>query len=122
MVDEELKIIVYSTLADFPLDLIDPDNEDELLMSGCRWRLSSAREDGSAAGSDKIGVFNLLLTMMKIQDHTDSRDEDENFIVLEECCNELIKEGLLQEEPDYKRENFKLITNEEFNDRRKKDD
>jgi len=109
----QLEKEVYHYFKKPPIDVMD--EEEGIIASTGRWQLSVPRDDGS----DKIGMLNLWLATKAISDTSNLEFEDESVVdIMVNICNNLIEYGLLKEDPDYKRQKFTLITNEELNARR----
>jgi hypothetical protein len=111
---------VYKVLCKTPVDIIDEDEYQQTILASDRWYLSSPRSIGIAKGSSKIGYFNIWLAVKIIADATNKPFDDEtNVDKLAIICDNLSNNGFLKENPEHKRSRFKLITNEELNDKRK---
>lgn len=109
----QLEKEVYHYFKKPPIDVMD--EEEGSIASTNRWLLNTPREDGS----DKIGMLNLWLATKAISDTSNLEFGDESVVdMMVNICNNLIEYGLLKEDPEYKRQKFKLITNEELNARR----
>lgn len=103
-----------------PIDIIEEDEYQQSIMATERWYLSSPRSSGMAKGSTKIGYFNIWLAVKIIADTNKKQfDDDSNVDTLSSICDNLTNYGFLKELPKYKRERFKLITNEELDAKRK---
>lgn len=103
-----------------PIDIIEEDEYQQAVMATERWFLSSPRSNGLAKGSTKIGYFNIWLAVKVIADANKKPFDDEsNIDNLALICDNLTNYGILKELPKYKRERFKLITNEELDAKRK---
>ena len=104
---------VYLILKKTAIDIID--DYEGTIASSVRWNLVAPREDGTK----NIGLLNLWIAVKKISMSQNRLFEDEvNIDKLTEICNNLISLNLLSEDPLYRREKFKLITNEELNAKR----
>jgi hypothetical protein len=111
---------VYEILCKVPIDIIEEDQYQQSVTSSERWFLTAPRTDGIAKGSTKIGYFNIWMAAKIIADATKKPFGDESTVdTLATICDNLSNYGFLKESPEYKRERFKLITNEELNDKRK---
>lgn len=107
---------VFNIFKATPIDILD---EEETIATTARWRLSSPRLDILGQGSTNIGLFNLWYALKELSDSTNTPFG--NGILVDKLisiCDNLIHYGLLQEDPEYKRQQFTLITNEELNGRR----
>lgn len=103
-----------------PIDILEEDEYQQSVTATERWFLSSPRSSGFAKGSTKIGYFNIWLAIKIIADANKKPFDDEsNVDILSSICDNLTNNGLLKELPHYKRQRFKLITNEELNAKRK---
>lgn len=104
---------VYHYFKRTPIDVMD--EEEGTIASTGRWQLSVPREDGS----DNIGMLNLWLATKVVSDSSNLEFGDDSVIdSMVNICDNLIEYGLLKEDPQYKRQKFTLITNEELNARR----
>jgi len=104
---------VYHYFKRTPIDVMD--EEEGTIASTNRWLLNTPREDGS----DNIGMLNLWLATKVVSDTSNLEFGDESVIdSMVNICDNLIEYGLLKEDPQYKRQKFTLITNEELNARR----
>lgn len=111
---------VYEILLKTPIDIIEEDEYQQAITSSDRWYLTSPREDGLAKGSTKIGYFNIWLATKAIAIATNKPFGHDNSVdTLATICDNLSNAGFLKENPIHKRNRFKLITNEELNDKRK---
>jgi len=109
----QLEKDVYLLFKKTPIDVMD--EEEESISGTSRWELAVSREDGST----HIGLFNLWLAIQKVAESNNVEFGDEsNIDNIVKLCDNLIEYGLLREDPDYKRQKFTLITNEELNARR----
>jgi len=112
---------VYEILGNIPVDIIGEDDYQQSHTSSDRWYLTSPRENGIAKGTTKIGIFNIWLAVKAIAVATDKPFGHDNTVdTLSTICDNLSNYGFLKESPDHKRNRFKLITNEELNDKREK--
>ena len=112
---------VYEILSKTPIDIIEEDEYQQSITSSDRWYLASPREDGIAKGSTKIGYFNIWLATKAIAVATNKPFGHDNTVdILATICDNLSSYGFLKESPEHKRNRFKLITNEELNDKREK--
>ena len=111
---------VYEILNKTPIDIIEEDDYQQSITTSDRWYLTSPREEGIAKGSTKIGYFNIWLAINVIANATKKPLSSESSVDnLALICDNLANYGFLKENPEYKRNRFRLITNEELNDKRK---
>lgn len=114
MIEDKIFEIFNST----PIDILDDDYYDNIVLTSERWKLVSPREDGST----KIGMFNIWLAMQTLSQNKLIELNDEVILdKLVEVCNTLIEKNVLREDATYRRKTFKLITNEELNAKREED-
>jgi hypothetical protein len=112
---------IYEILSKTPIDIIEEDEYQQSITSSECWYLTSPREDGIAKGSTKIGYFNIWLATKAIAVATNKPFGHDNTVdILATICDNLSSYGFLKESPEHKRNRFKLITNEELNDKREK--
>lgn len=110
---------VYEILSKIPIDIIEEDEYQQAVTTSDRWYLTSPRDEGIAKGSTKIGYFNIWLAIKAISLATNKPfGHDNNVDNLATICDNLSTYGFLKENPSHKRNRFKLITNEELNDKR----
>jgi len=103
-----------------PIDILEEDEYQQSVMASERWYLSTPRPDGVSKGSTKIGYFNIWVAVKLIADaNKKAFDDESNVDTLATICDNLTNYGVLRELPKYKREKFKLITNEELDVKRK---
>jgi hypothetical protein len=116
----KLEKAIYEILSKAPIDIIEETDEAQTISASERWCLTSPRSEGLGKGMTKIGYFNIWLAVKIIAEATDkSFDDESNVDKLSNICDNLSKYGVLKEHPEYKRNNFKLITNEELDAKRK---
>lgn len=112
---------IYEILSKTPIDIIEEDEYQQSITSSECWYLTSPRENGIAKGSTKIGYFNIWLATKAIAVATNKPFGHDNTVdILATICDNLSSYGFLKESPEHKRNRFKLITNEELNDKREK--
>ena len=112
----KLEKSVFNIFKATPIDIV---YEEETIATTSRWRLSSPRLDTLGQGSTNIGLFNLWYALKEISDSTNIPFGNDILVdKLTSICDNLIHYGLLQEDPEYKRQQFTLITNEELNGKR----
>ena len=112
----QLEKSVFNIFKATPIDIV---YEEETIATTSRWRLSSPRLDTLGQGSTNIGLFNLWYALKEISDSTNIPFGNDILVdKLTSICDNLIHYGLLQEDPEYKRQQFTLITNEELNGKR----
>lgn len=111
---------VYEVLSKTPIDIMEEDDFQQVIMASDRWYLKYPREVGLGKGTTKIGYFNIWLAIKLISEATSKPFEhDSNIDKLALICDNLSSYGFLKENPEHKRNRFRLITNEELNDKRK---
>ena len=107
---------IFNIFKATPIDIV---YEEETIATTSRWRLSSPRLDTLGQASTNIGLFNLWYALKEISDSTNIPFGNDILVdKLTSICDNLIHYGLLQEDPEYKRQQFTLITNEELNGKR----
>jgi hypothetical protein len=112
----QLEKDIYKLLKKTPIDIVeDVDEDTQTLGRSERWRLVSERDDGTT----QIGLLNMWLAAKMISEAHNLEFSDERVVdKIVSLCDNLVEYGLLKEDPDYKRQKFTLITNEELNARR----
>ena len=116
----KLEKTVYEVLSNVPIDIIEENEYSQTITASERWCLTIPRNEGLAKGTTKIGYFNVWLAIKLIAIATNKPVDDEtNVDKLATICHNLSKYGVLKEHPEHKRNNFKLITNEELDAKRK---
>ena len=116
----KLEKTIYEILSKTPIDIIEDTEYDHTVTASERWCLTSPRSEGLAKGMTKIGYFNIWLAVKVIADTSNkSLDDESNIDKLSSICDNLAKYGVIKEHPEHKRNNFKLITNEELDAKRK---
>jgi hypothetical protein len=117
----KLEKAIYEILSKAPIDIIEETDEAQTISASERWCLTSPRSEGLGKGMTKIGYFNIWLAVKAIALATDKPFGHDNTVdSLATICDNLSNYGFLKESPDHKRNRFKLLTNEELNDKREK--
>jgi hypothetical protein len=116
----KLEKTIYEILSKTPIDIIEDTDYEHTISASERWCLTTPRKDGLAKGTTKIGYFNIWVAVKVISEsYNKSFDDESNIDKLSNICDNLSKYGVIKEHPEYKRNNFKLITNEELDAKRK---